>query len=76
MNLYLLPCSMVVPLTLERCRGQSSPRRSVMYQTAVRYAGHRHGSGFMRASTAILKDVITRSLYLTYQYRVFNKALL
>ena len=47
-----------------------------MYQTAVRYAGHRHGSGFMRASTAILKDVITRSLYLTYQYRVFNKALL
>ena len=47
-----------------------------MYQTAVRYAGHRHGSGFMRASTAILKDVITRSQYLTYQYRDFNKALL
>ena len=40
-----------------------------MYQIAVRYAGHRHGcgSGLMRALTAILEGVITRSQYLTYQ---------
>ena len=48
-----------------------------MYQIAVRYAGHRHGcgSGLMRALTAILEGVITRSQYLTYQSKVFNKAL-
>ena len=66
----------VVPLILEQCRGQSNPRRAVMYQIAVRYAGHRHGSGsgLMRALTAILEGVITRSQYLTYQSKVFNKA--
>ena len=47
-----------------------------MYQTDVRYAGHRPGSDLMRALTAIFEGVITRSQYLTYQYKVFNKALL
>ena len=64
----------VVPLILEQCRGQSNPRRAVMYQTAVRYAGHRQGSGLMRPLTAILGGVITRSQYLTYQSKVFSKA--